>query len=62
MTAVTYHSDFRPKENKICHYFQLFPFYFPVRDGTGFYDLSLVSVEFQASFFILLFHHQQEAL
>ena len=29
MTAVTIHSDFGAKENKICHTFFFFPFYLP---------------------------------
>ena len=46
----------------LCHHFHFFPFYLPWRDGTGCHDLSLLNVEFQTSFFSLLFHHHQEAL
>ena len=48
---------------KICHCFYFFPFYLPLSDGTGCYDLRvLLNVEFQASLFTLLFHPHQEAL
>ena len=33
MAAVTTYSDFGTQENKICHCFQLFPFYLPLTDG-----------------------------
>ena len=36
--------------------------YFPCSDGTGWHDLSILNVEFSASFFTLLFHLHQEAL
>ena len=51
-----------PQDNKICHFFQLLPFYLPRSDGTGCHDLSFVNVEFQASFFTLLFHPHQDDL
>ena len=38
------------------------PFYLPKSDGTGCHDLNFLNVEFQASFFILLFHLHQETL
>ena len=56
LAAVTVHTDFGAQENKICHWFYLFPFYLPRSDGTRYYDLSFLSVEFQASFFTFHFH------
>ena len=56
MAAVTTNSDFGAWENKICHYFYFFSFYLPWNDGIIFHDLSFLNVEFQTSFFILLFH------
>ena len=50
------------RKKKICHCFHLFRFYLPWRDGTRCHDLSFLNVEFQASFFTLLFHPHQEAL
>ena len=46
-----------PKIN--CHCFLLFPVYLPGSDGTGCHDLSFLNVEFQASYFTLLFHLQE---
>ena len=62
IAAVNIHSDFRAQENKICHRFQLFPIYLSQSDGKGCHNLSFLNVEFQASFFTLLFHAHQEAL
>ena len=45
-----------------CQCFHFFPIYLPWSDGTECHDLSFLNVEFQASFFILLFHSHQEAL
>ena len=59
MAAVTVHSDFGAPQNKLCHCFLLFPVYLPGSDGTGCHDLSFLNVEFQASFFTLLFHLQE---
>ena len=56
MPSVTVFCDFGAQENKICHWFYLFPFYLPRSDGTRYYDLSFLSVEFQASFFTFHFH------
>ena len=42
------------------HYFYFFPFCLPKSDGCRCHDL--LNVEFQASFFTLLFHPHQEAL
>ena len=50
------------QENKVCHCFHCFTIYLPWSDGTGCHDLHFLNVEFQASFFILLFHLHQEAL
>ena len=36
--------------------------YLPQSDGTGCHDIGILNVEFQASFFALLFHPHQEAL
>ena len=48
--------------NKIVyHCFHCFPIYLPCRDGTFCHDLSLLNVELQASFFILLIHFHKEA-
>ena len=62
MGAVTVLSDFGAQENKICPCFHFLPFYLPGSDGTGCHDLSFVNVEFQASFFTLLFHPHQDDL
>ena len=35
MAVITIHRDFGAQENKICHYFYLFPFYLPRSNGTG---------------------------
>ena len=50
------------KKIKVCHFFHCFPIYLPWSDGTGCHDLSFLNVEFQASFFTLLFYPHQEAL
>ena len=42
--------------------FPLIPFYLPWSDGTKCHDLNFLNVEFQASFFTLLFHLHQEVL
>ena len=62
MAAVSISSDFRAQENKICHCFHCLPIYSPWSDGTRCHDLCFFNVEFQASFFTLLFHLHQEAL
>ena len=58
-------SDFGAQENKICHYFHFFS-YLPWNDGTKCHDLRFfvffLNIEFQASFFTLLFHSHQKAL
>ena len=46
----------------VCHCFHCFPIYLPRSDGTGCHDLHFWNVEFEASFFTLLFHFHQEAL
>ena len=55
------HSDSGAPEKKICHCFHFFPIDLPRSDGTGCHELSFLNVEFQASFFTLLFHPHQEA-
>ena len=49
-------------EKIVCHFFHHFPIYLPWSDGTRCHDLHFLNVEFQASFFTLLFHLHQEAL
>ena len=49
-----------PKKKKICHCFYFFPFCLSWSDETRWNDLSFLNVEFQASFFILLFHPHKE--
>ena len=46
MATVTIFSDFGDQENKICHFFHLFPIYLPQSDGTGCHDISFLNVEF----------------
>ena len=56
MATVTVHSDFGdPPPKYTCQCFHFFPFYLPWSDGTRCHDLSLLNIEFQASFFNLLF-------
>ena len=62
MDAVTICSDFWAQENKVSHCFHCFLIYLPWSDGTGCHDLRFLNVGFQARFFTLLFHFQQEAL
>ena len=40
--AVNIHSDFRPQEEEICHYFHIFPFYLLCSRGTRCHDLSFL--------------------
>ena len=40
MATVTFHSDFRDQEKKICHCSHSFPFYLSWSDGTRCHDLS----------------------
>ena len=53
---------FGVQEDKVCHCFHCFPIYLPWSDGTRCHALSFLNVEFQASFFILLFHLHLEAV
>ena len=62
LTVVTICSDFGAQENKICDCFYFFSFYLPWIDWKWCYNLSFIHVEFQASYFTLLFHFPQEAL
>ena len=55
MAAVTVCSNFGTQENKICHCFHFFPFYLSWSGETEYHDLSFLNVEFQASFFTVLF-------
>ena len=61
MATVPICSDFGAQENIICHYFHFFPFYLPWNDRTSCHALNFLNVEFQVSFFTLLFHSHQEA-
>ena len=58
----TVRSDFGAQENKVCHCFHFLPLYLPWSDGTKCHDLSFFHVEFQASFFALLFQPHQDSL
>ena len=51
-----------PRKNKVSHCFHCFPIYLPWSDGTRCHDLCFLNVEFEASFFSLLFHLHQRAL
>ena len=62
MAAVTVAVILEPKEKKIFHCFYFFSIYLPWSDGTRCHDLSFFHVEFQASFFTLLFHPHEKAL
>ena len=62
MSAITFCSDFGVQEDKIRHCFHFLLIYLSWSDGTGCHDLGFLNVEFQASFFTLLFHLHQEAL
>ena len=62
MAAVSVCSDFGAREKKNLSLFPIFPFYLPWSDGSRCHNLSFLHVEFQASFFVLLFHPHQEAL
>ena len=55
MAAVTIPSYFGAQETKIYHCFHFSPFYLSWCDGTRYHDLSFLNVEFQVSFFTLLF-------
>ena len=63
MATASICSDFGTQENKTCHSFHPFSFYLPWSDGPRCHDLSFFffNVEFQASFFTVLFHpHHQD--
>ena len=62
MAAVTVPSDFAAQEKKICHCFHFRPFYLLLSDGAKCHNFSFLNVEFQTSFFTLLFHLYQKAL
>ena len=51
MAAVTVHSDFGARENKICHCFHFPPFYLPWSGGTGCHDLSFLVITFLSQLF-----------
>ena len=50
MATVTICSDFGAQENKVCHFFQFFPFYLPWSYGTWCHDLSFLNAEFKPAF------------
>ena len=63
MAVVTVCSDFGAQEHKMCHCFNFLSFYLPLSNGSRCHDLSVLNVEFQASFFTLFFHpHQRGSL
>ena len=45
IVEVTVSSDFGTQEDKICHCFHFFPFYFPGSDGTRCQCLNFLNVE-----------------
>ena len=55
MATITIHSDFGAQENTICYCFHFFSFYLPWSDGLDAMIFFFFYVEFQASFFTLLF-------
>ena len=51
MAAVTICSDFGAQENKVCHYFNLFPIYLPWSDGSRCHDLRVfIMLSFKPAF------------
>ena len=52
----------KPKKIKSLTVSIFFPFYLPLNDGTECHGLSFFNIEFQASFFTLLFCPHQETL
>ena len=61
MAAVTVHKGFGAPENKICPFFHFFPHLFAMK-WWDWNDACFFDVEFQASFFTLLFHPNQQSL
>ena len=55
MAAANIHSDFGAPENKICHCFHFFPFYFPWSDVTGCHNLSFWMLSFKPAFSLFSF-------
>ena len=51
-----------PKKMKSVTAWTFSTFYLPWSDGTRYHDLSFLNVEFQASFFTLLFHFHQKTV
>ena len=60
-TAVTIHIDFEAQENEIWHCLHIFPISHQVIEPDAMIFIFL-NVEFQASFFTVLFHIHQETL
>ena len=50
MAAITICSDFGTPQNKVCNCFHYFPIYMPWSDGTGYHDLSFLTLSFKPSF------------
>ena len=61
-TAVINCSHFGAQAHRICQCFPPFPLLFAIKWWYRIHDLSFLNVEFQISFFTLLFHPHQEAL
>ena len=53
MASVTMCSDFRAREEEICHYFHLFSFYLPCSNGGGCHDLSFFKPALSLSFSLI---------
>ena len=62
MAAITVHRDSGAQENKICHCFHFFPFCLRWNNRTRCHDLSVLNLEFQTSFFSLLFSSSKGSL
>ena len=62
MAAVSICNDFGVQDKKICQCFPPFPFYLSWSDVSVCHDLSFLNIEFQVSFFTLLFHCHQKVL
>ena len=51
MAGFTVSSDYGVQESKICHCFQIFPFYLPWSGGTRCHDLHFLNIEFLSQIF-----------
>ena len=59
MAAVTIHGDFRAQEEKICHYFHLFPFYLREVMGPDAMILVFLILSLKLTLTLLLHPHQE---